>query len=215
VLRSHGVTIDIETPIDFDDLDDLRVAGHAIGLQLGYKPIQRTEFTGDPKFEDGHIVLWLPSGDVYDPLADGRRAGIARAPVRIPRQILREAAGSLLLNRSPQRVVGLGRAYAGIFPTRHPASGASPPVAAAAFEFGATPSAAGEYRVRVGVALVRSGPRGVPGKANVVARRVRGARVRVFGTTDQGQRVGGSRVWHQVDRAGTQFMHSSVIAPVP
>jgi len=214
VLRRHGIAIDVETPIDFDDLDDLRVAGHAIALQLGYGPIQHTPFSGDPKFKDGHVVLWLPSGDVLDPLDDGRRPGIAKAPVRIPNDLLRQAAGSLLLNRAAGRTVGIGRAYAGIFPTRHPASGAAPPAAPPTFRFGATSSATGDYRVVVPVALVRSAPGGVPGKANVVGRRQRGARVRVFATTGRGQRVGGSRVWHQVDRAGRQFMHSSVIDPI-
>ena len=87
-----GSRIDVETPIDFDDLDDLRLAGHAIGLQLGYGPILHTPFSGSKTFKDGHIVLWLPSGDVYDPLDDGRQ-GLAKAPVRIPREILRQAAG--------------------------------------------------------------------------------------------------------------------------
>jgi len=212
VLRNHGLRLDVETPIAFDDLDELRVAGHAIALQLGYGPIQHTVFSGDPKFSDGHIVLWLPSGDVFDPLDDGRRQGIARAPVQIPREILRQAAGSLALSRT--RTVGLGRAYAGIFPTPHPGSGVVPPEPPpVTLQFGATTAGAGEYRVTVPVALVRSGPSGVPQKANVVGRRARGARVQVFGTSDLGQSVAGSRRWHQVDRAGTQFMHSSVIAP--
>ena len=213
VLRNHGITIEVETPIDFDDVDDLRLAGQAIALQIGYSPIQHTSFSGDPKFKDGHIVLWLPSGEVYDPLDDGRRPEIAKAPVLIPRDLLREAAGSLLLNKATGRTVGLGRAYAGIFPTRHPASGALPQPTPPMLAFGATASGEVEYRVAVPVGLVRSSPSGVPGKANVVDRRARGARVRVFGTTNRGQRVGGSRVWHQVNRAGTQFMHDTVIDP--
>jgi len=213
VLRRHGVEIDIETPIDFDDLNDLRLEGHAIGLQLGYEPIRETPFSGDRTFRGGHIVLWLPSGDVYDPLDDGRKRGgirLAKAPVPVPIKILREAAGSLVLDRNSGRTVGLGRAYAAIFPHKHPPSG-SLPTPKTTFGFGATASGAGEFRVTVRRALVRTSPAGVPGKGNVVARRPRGARVRVFGTTSRGQRVGGSRVWHQVNRAGTQFMHSSVI----
>jgi hypothetical protein len=216
VLRNHGVTIDVETPIDFEDLDDLRQAGHAIGLQLGYGPIRRTDFSGSPTFEGGHIVLWLPSGDVYDPLNDGRKVGTfkaAGAPIRIPTKLLREAAGSLVLDAKTGRPVGLGRAYAAIFPHRFPANGAPPPTAPPTFRFGATASGAGEFRVTVKTALVRSSPAGVPGQANVVARRSKGARVGVVGTTSRGQSVGGSRVWHQVNRAGTQFMHSSVIDP--
>jgi hypothetical protein len=217
VLRRHGVTMDVQTPIDFDDLDDLRLAGHAIGLQLSYAPIQKTAFSGDPKFDGGHIVLWLPSGEVFDPLDDARRTGIARAPVRIPRDILRLAAGSLLLNKATGRTVGLGKAYAGIFPTHHPVGGAAtvpqpapPPIV---FAFGATAAGAGEYRVTVPSALVRSSPGGVPKRVNVVGRRPRGGVVRVVGSTSRGQKVGGSPVWHQVNRAGTQFMHSSVIDP--
>ncbi len=212
VLGRHGVRIAVETPIDFDDLDDLRLAGHAIGLQLGYEPILRSPFTGSRTFKDGHIVLWLPSGDVYDPLDDGRQ-GLVRAPVRIPREILRQAAGSLVIRKG--RTVGLGRAYAAVFPTRHPAGGAAPHVAAAvAFGFGATGSGAGVYQVNVPVALVRSAPSGVPAKANVIARRARGTQVNVVATTGRGQKVGGSRIWHQVNKAGTAFMHSSVIGRI-
>ena len=212
VLRHHGVTIDVETPIDFDDLDDLRLAGHAIGLQLGYGPILHSPFSGSKTFKDGHIVLWLPSGDVYDPLDDGRQ-GLAKAPVRIPTETLRQAAGSLALSHG--RTVGVGRAYAAIFPTRHPVGGAAPHVAApVALGFGATATGSGVYQVTVAVALVRSAPSGVPKKLNVVARRARGAQVTVVATTGRGQKVGGSRVWHQVNKAGTQFMHSSVIGRV-
>lgn len=212
VLGRHGVRIAVETPIDFDDLDDLRQAGHAIGLQLGYGPILHSQFSGSKTFTDGHIVLWLPSGDVYDPLDDGRQ-GLARAPVRIPREILRQAAGSLLIRKG--RTVGLGRAYAAVFPTRHPVGGAAPHVASAvALGFGATVSGAGVYQVTVPVALVRSAPNGVPAKANVIARRARGTQVTVIATTGRGQKVGGSRVWHQVNKAGTAFMHSSVIGRI-
>ena len=172
VLRNHGVRITVETPIDFDDLDDLRLAGHAIGLQLGYEPILHSKFSGSKTFKDGHIVLWLPSGDVYDPLDDGRQ-GLAKAPQQIPRALLREAAGSLALSKG--RTVGLGRAYAAIFPTRHPVGAAAPHAAAPVnFMFGATASGAGMYAVNVAVALVRSAPSGVPQKLNVVARKRRG-----------------------------------------
>jgi hypothetical protein len=220
VLRHHGVTIGVETPIDFDDLDDLRESGHAIGLQLSYRPIQNTAFSGDRAFKDGHIVLWLPNGDVYDPLDDHRRSDIAQAPVRIPTHLLREAAGGLVLIRATGRTVGIGRAFAAVFPTRHPANQAGGPAAVAAvmpppvLTFGSEPIGRGEYAVSVAVALIRARPGGVPGRANMVGRRQRGSRVRVFGSKRRGQQVGGSRLWHQVNRAGTQFMHSSVIDPV-
>jgi hypothetical protein len=218
VLRRHGVTIGVETPIDFDDLDDLRQSGHAIGLQLSYRPIQNTIFSGDRAFHDGHIVLWLPNGQVYDPLDDRRRADIAQAPVPIPTPLLREAAGGLILNRGTGRTVGLGRAFAAVFPTRHPLNGAGPtpavPVPPTVLTFGSEPIGRGEYAVTVGLALIRSSPSGVPGRTNVVGRRLRGSRIRVFGSTRRGQQVGGSRLWRQVNRAGTQFMHSSVIDPV-
>jgi len=200
VLRTHGVVMEVERKIPFDEVDTLREAGHAIALQLIYSPIQHTVFSGDPKFGDGHIVLWMPDGQVYDPLDDGRRAGIARAPVRIPTPLLREAAGLL---------AGGGKAFAGVFRTRHPV-GAKP---SATLAFDAKPPQHDEFRVVVAVALIRSTPGGVPGKQNVVDRKRRGALVTVFGTTSRGQKVGGSRVWHQVDRAGHRFMHSSVIDP--
>jgi hypothetical protein len=210
VLKAHGVRMDVQTPIDFDDLDELREAGHAIALQIDYTPFLGTKFAGSKTFKDGHIVLWLPNGDVYDPLHDGRARGIAKAPVRVPRDVLREAAGTLETNAASHRKVGLGRAYAGIFHTRHPVSRP----AQVTRTFGAVKPPAIDFAVVVPTALVRTAPGGVPGKGNVVGRRRRGERVAVFGTTSRGQRVAGSRVWHQVDRAGTRFMHSSVIDPV-
>jgi hypothetical protein len=210
VLREHGVRMDVQAPIDFDDLDELRQAGHAIALQIDYTPFLGTTFAGSKTFKDGHIVLWLPNGDVYDPLHDGRARGIAKAPVRIPRDVLREAAGTLETNAATHRRVGLGRAYAGIFHTRHPV----PTPGKVTRTFGAQKPRADDFVVVVPMALVRTAPSGVPGKANVVGRRRHGERVAVFGTTARGQRVAGSRVWHQVDRAGTRFMHSSVIDPV-
>jgi hypothetical protein len=131
----------------------------------------------------------------------------------VPKRLLREAAGSLLLDRQTGRTVGAGRAYAGVFPTRHPATGADGG-RAVRLTFGSTAAGTGLYEVVVSTAFVRSSPGGVPGRANVVDRKRRGALVRVFGTTRRGQRVGGSRTWHQVNRAGTRFMHSSVIDPV-
>jgi hypothetical protein len=217
VLKRHGIRIDVQTPIDFDRLDVFRRAGHAIALQLSYAPIRHTKFTGDPAFDGGHIVLWLPNGDVYDPLNDHRRPGIARAPVRMPASLLRQAAGNLIVNAAGGRV-GVGRAYAAIFPTVHRPGqkpGTKPPKPRPpSLAFGAKKPHGTEFRVVVPIALVRTKPGGVPGKGNVVGRLRRGARVPVFGTTSQGQRVGGSRVWHQVDRAGRRFMHSSVIDPI-
>lgn len=214
VLRQHGIRLRVQTPIAFADLDELRLAGHAIALQLSYASLQHTKYSGDPNFGGGHIVLWLPSGDVYDPLDDGRRRGIAKAPVRIPKRLLRKAAGELVLN-ARGRTVGIGKAYAGVFPKRHPAKQAKPqadrPVQ---LTFGSEATGTGSYEVVVGTALVRSSPRGVPGRANVVGRKRRGALVNVVGTTRKGQRVGGSRTWFQVNKAGTRFMHSSVIKPV-
>jgi hypothetical protein len=200
VLKKHGVSMGILRRVDFDDVDALRMAGHAIALQLNYSPIQHTVFSGDPKFEDGHIVLWLPNGDVFDPLDDGRRKGIAKAPVRIPAAILRSAAGLL---------AGNGKAFAGVFPTKHPAG----PKIAPTLAFGSKAPAVDEFRVVVPIGLVRSTPSGVPGRLNVVDRKRRGTLVSVFGSTGRGQRVNGSRVWHQIDRAGRRFMHSSVIDP--
>jgi len=215
VLRGHGIRLNVQTPISFEDLDELRQAGHAIALQLSYAPLQHTKYSGDPNFSGGHIVLWLPSGDVYDPLDDGRRPGIATAPVRIPAPLLRQAAGELVLN-ARGRTVGIGRAYAGIFPTRHPVNEATQaaPESPVRLTYGSEASRTGSYVVVVRTALVRSSPGGVPGRRNVVDRKRLGALVDVVGTTRRGQRVGGSRMWHQVNRAGTRFMHSSVIRPV-
>jgi len=210
VLAKHGVRMDVRCPIDFDHLDELRRDGHAIALQVDYSPFLGQPFAGSKDFDDGHIVLWLPNDNVFDPLDDGRFKGIAKAPVRIPRATLRKAAGMLETDAKTHATVGLGRAYAGVFHQKHPSGVVPQTTPAKGFEG----PAATDFRVVVDVAFVRSSARGVPGKANVVGRMRRGDMVNVFATTRLGQSVGGSRVWHQVDRRATRFMHSSVIDPI-
>lgn len=54
--------------------------------------------------DDGYLV--------YDPLADGRRAGIATSPMRIPKSVVMEFAGRLNVASSGYRALGHGRIYA-------------------------------------------------------------------------------------------------------
>jgi hypothetical protein len=88
-------------------------------------------FWGSETFRGGHSIFLPPRGrhgggdvpteyDFYDPLYDGRRAGIPKGPRRIPGRRIHEGAG--LLNRGPGTVLaGLTRDVVQEIPTVPPA----------------------------------------------------------------------------------------------
>lgn len=87
-------------------------AGRPVHLAIDYGAFNDSGRTGDPNFRGGHSVLVVgqrvKDGEVqwrlFDPLDDGRRAGIVRGPRFVDRERLMDAARSF----------GRGSIYAGI-----------------------------------------------------------------------------------------------------
>ena len=158
---------------------------------------------------------------VYDPLADGRRPGIDRAPSWIPVDVVREFAGMLdfrseaeVAAHAPRRPLGIGRATYAVTEVNRCAAGHPPPVTGAApapdvqLRPGAVRVGGADGRVlRVDVAVgrVRARPRTT---SAIVGRKYDGDTFRAFQKV-RGQRVAGTRVWFG-DRSGSRWMHASL-----
>jgi len=162
-------------------------------------------------------VLVLPGLRVYDPLCDGRRNAIFKGPYTIDEALLARATAAMVVD-SHGTMVGAGRAYAGILPTRRAPSpqGAPPVVRPVTFRHGGGPHNRGDYRSIVNTANIRSDPHVTAGGSparNIVGHLRRGQTFHCSQTTDVGQRVAGSRRWFG-DRTGGRWLHSSVVTPV-
>lgn len=94
--------------------------GRGMVLQGGYAAIRGTRWQGSEVFDENHALFvnerrpnpnvaggyeWL----VYDPLADGRRPGIARSPHWIPQAVMLNFAARLAFGSN---LLGSGRLYA-------------------------------------------------------------------------------------------------------
>ena len=125
---------------------------------------------------------------VFDPLADGRRAGIAKSPLKLPRNLFEKFLA--YLDFGTERL-GYGQAYALVTKVttthRHATSG-------------------GVYvRMKISVKPgynVRSRPGGK------VLRKTKAEAFDVWQKLSTGPSVGGSRVWYG-DHSGTRWVHAS------
>lgn len=89
--RCFGVTLD-QSVMDFDDVWALGAREDtALSISISYAPVSGTRYDGSPGFTGLHQVV-LSAGKVYDPLADGRRAGIPNGPQPWPKALLEDAA---------------------------------------------------------------------------------------------------------------------------
>lgn len=167
---------------------------------------------------------------VFDPLADGRRAAIARSPMWMPASIVRTFAGQLDLRsqaerdaHAPRRPLGLGRASYAVteesdcavaaaapaapVPAGHGDAGGPVPVRLRPGARRVKAPAGRELEVGVPVARVRARPNTA---ADIVGRKEEGDVFRAFQRI-RGQRVAGDRLWFG-DRLGTRWMHASLFA---
>jgi hypothetical protein len=100
--RCWGVVLDGRV-MEFEEAWRLgQRVDYALSFSISYAVVSGTPYDGSPGFRGYHQVI-LSGGRVYDPLADGRRAGIPKGPQRWPKDLLRRAAGKYAS-------VGLGRA---------------------------------------------------------------------------------------------------------
>lgn len=117
--RRWGVDLDVRYRLPFEEFERRIRSGQGAILQ-GWEAVTRgTRWQASETFGGNH-AWYVNDIDpdarflVYDPLADGRRDGIARSPMRIPRSVVREYAGKLDVSdpAEPYRALGLGLVYA-------------------------------------------------------------------------------------------------------
>lgn len=116
INRTWGHELDVEYNLAWDTFSDRIERGQGAILQ-GWAAVTRgTKWQGSETFGGNHA--WFVNnriGDsfvVFDPLADGRRSGIAHSPLLIPASVVREYAGKLNIATSGYRALGLGKVYA-------------------------------------------------------------------------------------------------------
>lgn len=135
--RCWGVTLDYRY-MAFEDFWRLSTRpDYALSVSISYAVISGTPFDGSPGFRGNHQVL-RSGGLVYDPLADGRRAGIPSGPQAWPKALLLRAAG---------RYASVGEGRAAVVVARSPIS--QPKRYSVAFLPGAFfvyPTSGGRYR---------------------------------------------------------------------
>lgn len=97
VAHLYGVTMALRYNIPFNSFASLIISGRGAVVPIRYAVIAPTKFDASPGFTGNHGVFVNernPAGYflVYDPLADGRRAGIPKGPQWWPGTLLRAAA---------------------------------------------------------------------------------------------------------------------------
>lgn len=118
LARTWGVNLDVEYGLSWDAFSTRIRAGQGAILQ-GWAAVTRgTRWQASETFGGNHAWYVNDRNDdgflVYDPLADGRRPGIAKSPMRIPAAVVREFAGRLNVGDPAEgyHALGLGKVYA-------------------------------------------------------------------------------------------------------
>lgn len=178
--------------------------GHSAVVAVVYTPIRdNPTYRGSETFGQGHSIAVFPGLWVIDPLADGRRPGIATGPQVYPDALLLRAAGLW---------AGVGMVDAAFTPTPHPI--VVPPKVVL---HGGEALSRGWYRVTKG-ANVHTAPvaydRDGSIAHNVVGSVRRGQRVYVYERQQQGQRVAGDRRWYCIGAQRPRWIRAAVVEEV-
>lgn len=208
-----GIQLDLEYGLSFDAFTERIRSGQGAILQ-GWEAVTRgTRWQASETFGGNHA--WFVNDVnadgflVYDPLADGRRSGIATSPFRIPASVVREWAGKLDVSDpvEPYRALGLGRVYAAFTKDTEPH---------VHLKFGASRTSPFPDRQRVDVpagrrANVRSRPTSMS-SAYIVDRLADGAPFVAWQKVTDGARPAGStsRTWYG-NHNGTRWVHSTSV----
>lgn len=88
-----------------------------LSISISYAVVSGTRYDASPGFTGLHQIV-LHRGMVYDPLADGRRAGIPTSPQNWPKDLLRRAAAKYANTGDGRAAVIVARAPA-VQPTRY------------------------------------------------------------------------------------------------
>lgn len=205
LIKRWSVNLDVEYRLSFDAFQSRIQAGQGAILQ-GWEAVTRgTRWQASETFGGNHAWFvndYNSSGFlVYDPLADGRRRGIATSPMRIPRSVVREWAGKLDVSdpAEPYRAIGLGYVYAAFTKDTEPH-------VHLAYGGVRTKPFPDRTRVNVSAGSMRSAPR-LADKYRV-RKLVKGELFVAFQVTTSGESYNGSRKWYG-NHDGTRWVHAA------
>lgn len=133
VAAQFGLRCEVLNGAPWDELADARRMGHTCCIQVGYRPIRTTSFSGQRSFYGNHELGIYPGSGwfSYDPLCDGRISNgsrVFRGPADYPQSLLMQAAGDFL---TKQGRLGFGRVNVLVLPHRRislPDTGTGPVV---------------------------------------------------------------------------------------
>ena len=208
IERAYGVELDVETPIltadalrRLDAGQGMMLAGQSAATR-GTKWQASETFTGNHQWYDNErrknsSVAGGYEHLIYDPLADGRRAGIAQSPMWIPENVVLDFARRLDIDGLGTRL-GYGRFYAVFTHDTEPHL---------VLRYGGTalkPPQVKTIHVPAGhKANVRRRP---TTEAAIVNRKANGSTFTAYQVTKTGQSLGGSRTWYgNID--GSRWLH--------
>ncbi len=232
VALDKGWNIDLDTNNgQFESVVKALRKGRGVSLSGSSSATVGTKFQADEDFAGNHQWALTDIRDaggepeilVYDPLADGRRNGIATSPMWMPVSRVKTFAGKLDMRskqevaaKKPKEPLGIGRAIYGV--TDVVACGGTPtpkttptPTSTVKLRPGAVlvnGEIGREMTVIVPVARVRGGP---TTEAEIVGRKHIGMKFKAFQKIN-GQRVAGFRTWFG-GREGERWMHGMLFGP--
>jgi hypothetical protein len=223
--RGFGIEIDIDTG-SFERVIKALDSRRGVTLCGSSIATRGTRFQGSETFDGNHqwalTDIRTVAGErreilVFDPLADGRRRGIATSPMWIPAGIVREFAGKLDLTskaekaaKRPRRPLGVGRATYGLTDVVACGGKAAPGVRLRAGASLVNGQAGRDRVVGVAVARIRERPTTT---SDIVGRKRAGDTFKGFQRI-KGQRVAGDPIWLG-DRIGSRWMHRSLFRALP
>ena len=115
VAKNHyGVSLDIRIgsrKVPWAEYERRRMSGQGAIIQVGYGAIADSKYDAGRGFRGGH-AMFESAHATYDPLADGRASGVFRHNGSVyDRDIIRKAAGSLIIASSSQGAVRVGNGF--------------------------------------------------------------------------------------------------------
>jgi hypothetical protein len=112
--NSYGVSLDIRTgtrKVSWAEYEKRRTSGQGAIIQVNYGPIADSKYDAGRGFRGGH-AMFESAHATYDPLADGRASGVFRHNGSVyDRDIIKKAAGSLIIASSSSGVVRVGNGF--------------------------------------------------------------------------------------------------------
>ena len=112
--NDYGVSLDIRIgsrKVPWAEYERRRMSGQGAIIQVNYGPIADSKYDAGRGFRGGHAMFESVHA-TYDPLADGRASGVFRHNGSVyDRELIKKAAGGLIIASSSQGVVRVGQGY--------------------------------------------------------------------------------------------------------